>query len=275
MKYLNQTLAYLFKYGKGKRFFIFFLLMLPSCAIFAYFFPLSRHFTFFFDYLRTSYYSWGRLWLDFDHSAISLSLSFVGAVITVFAVAYVATVITRHVRVGEFGFPKLLYSVNEGFFPALSVTIALMALILVTHTVYTIFLYMWMRLANKIFGLILSLITFLGLSVAVVYLISSLILWLPIMSYNGLFAFKAMGMAFYKSRTYQRFFFLPNLMHLGILYVVALGAHFTRSVWFVEWILNALAYTYFAVVTLAFSVISYCETESITREDLAKNYFGR
>lgn len=275
MKYLNQTLAYLFKYGKGKRFFIFFLLMFPSCAIFAYFFPLSKHFTFFFDYLRTSYYSWGRLWLDFDHSAPSMSLSTVGTVITVFAVAYVSTVITRHVRVGEFGFPKLLYSVNEGFFPALSITISLFVLILVTHTVYTLFLYMWMRLANKVFGLVLSLVTFLGLSAAVIYLISSLMLWLPIMSFNGLFAFKALGMAFYKSRTYQRYFFLTNLLHLGILYLVAFAAHFTRSLWYVEWIINALAYTYFAVVTLTFAIISYCETECITREDLANGYFGR
>lgn len=276
MNSFRQTWAYLFKYGKGKRFLLFFLVLLVPCAIAAYFFPVNNYVSFFFDYNKLGYFGWSELWLNFfNYSPSALIGGACSIVLFVFAISYITTVMTRHVRVGEFSFPKLLYSVNENFFPAVAITFFLLFTLTLTHFVFTLFLYMWMQLASRIFALVMSLLTFLILLVAAVYLLAATTLWLPTMSFTGQYVFKALGTAFYKSRSYQKYFFLPTLLAAVSMLIVSIGAHFTRGIWYVQWIINTITYTFVLVYSLTFNIISYCETEAVTREDLVKSYFGR
>lgn len=249
--------------------------MLVPCAIIAYFFPMSDYLSFFFDYQSLKFADWGQLWLaSFNHSPAAMGALACAFVLLVPTIAYVATVITRHIRVGEFALPKILYSVNENFFPALSATLFFAISVFVAHTLYTLFLYMWMRTLVSSWALALSVITFLLIIVLLTYVSSATTLWLPIMSFTGMYVFKSLGLSFSKAKNHKNFF-LTALIITVAAFAVSLIAHFTRHIWYVKWIIHSVIYAFVAVFFVVYNMISYCEAESITREDLAKRYFGR
>lgn len=276
MKYFNQTLAYLFKYGRGRRFLILFLLaVLPSAAI-AYAFPLSDFVSFIADFGSITYRDFPSMWKDafnFDlYSLIALAAAFV---LFVLFTAYSATVITRSIRVGEFGLTKIINSVNENFFPAVAVTVFYFVTIFVAHNLFILLAFLFVHVKSRVFGTVLAALFLILICVAVTYFFSALTLWLPTMSFSGQYVTKAFVNAFYKSRNYQRYFFLPSVVVTAVLAAFAFVAHFAASVWYVKWIINTLGFALSYTFALSFSAICYCDTESITREDMAKRYFGR
>lgn len=276
MHYYRKAMEYLFKYGRGKRFFFIAGLLLLPCALLALFYPLSECFGWFFRYGEYESADWASFWVKtFAHSAPALVSLVVSAVLFVLAAAYITALITRHIRVGEFVPPNVFYSINENFFPALSLTFFLGILVLFGHTVFTLFMFMWTRTLTAPFAVALSVIFFLGIAVGIVYLLANTILWLPTMSFSGLYVFKALTAAFNKARNIQNRLFFPLLAGLLTLFAVALGSYFTRKVWYVRWILDTLNYLWATVSYLTFAIITYCDVEAITREDLTKIYFGR
>ncbi len=268
-------MAYLFKHGKGKRFFLLFLLMLVPCAITAYYLPLSNSIAYFFDYKPHRFTSFNQLWLSsFNHSAASLSAIACALVLFVLCIAYVTSMITRHVRVGEFTFPKILYSVNENFFPALAVTIFFFITVFATSTLYDLFLFMWLRIPSTALGLTLSIISFLLFIFLEVYILSAASTWLPIMSLTGSFVFKSLARSFSRAKFHKNVLGFALVTVLTLL-AVSVGGYFARNIWYVQWIIHTVAYTACAVVALVYNTLLYCESESVKREDLAKSYFGR
>lgn len=276
MKNSGQTLAYLFKYGKGKRFLLMSLVLCLPCAIVAYFFPLSDYITMLFNFSTLSFPNWGALWLASFNTNYKAWISLAVALLVFIPIfAYVTTIIVRHIRTGKFGFPNLFKSVNDNFFAGLSVVLFYILTVAVFHLIYTLLFFMWLQLSNKILGLILTILSFLIVLIGVTYVLSATMLWLPIMSFTGQYVLPALGSAFYKSRNYQRYFFVPSLVVVSAAFLIALGCHFLRDIWYVKWILTTITYTAVLVLFITFSLISYCEAESIQREDLKKIYFGR
>lgn len=268
-------MAYLFKYGKGKRFFWLFLLMLVPCAITAYYLPLSNFIAYFFEFKPHRFESFGQLWLSsFNHSTASLCALAVALVLFVLCIAYFCAVITRHIRVGEFTFPKILYSVNDNFFPALAVTIFFFLATFAVTILYNLFQYMWLRIPSSALGLTLTIISFLLFIFLEVYILSATTTWLPLMSFTGLFVFKALGLSFSRSKFHKNALW-TSLIIVLTLFAVSVGGYFARNLWYVQWIIHTIAYTACAVIALTYNTLLYCESESIKREDLAKIYFGR
>ena len=276
MDNFRQTMDYLFKYGKGKRFLILSLFTFVPCAMVAYFFPLSKYIQILFDFRTTSYTNWGKFWLSsFDTRFYALITLAVALLVFVPIFAYLTTIITRHIRIGKFGLPPLFRSINDNFFATLSVTVFAILAIAVFHFIFTLIVFMWMQIGNKTVGLVLAIITLFALIVLVTYCLSATLLWLPTMSFSGLYMIPALGSAFYKSRNYQRYFFVPSLGAVCIAFGLSLICYFVRDLWYVSWIITALIYTTFVVFMITLSLISYCESEAIQREDLTKIYFGR
>ena len=228
------------------------------------------------NFSTLSYRNWGALWLDsFNTHWVAWIALALALIIFVPIFAYVTTIITRHIRVGRFGFPNVFKSVNDNFFAALSVVFFYLLMVALFHFIYTLLFYMWMQIGNKTFGLVLAIITFILVVTGLVYALSTTMLWLPTMSFTGQYMLPALTSAFYKSRKYQRYFFVPSLISAAIALAIAVVCHFLQNIWYVKWILTTLTYTTFVVFLITFSLISYCEAESVKREDLTKIYFGR
>lgn len=276
MSYLKQTLAYLFRYGNGKRFCAIFLLSLIPAAPFAYFYPFSNYTSFLFGLKSASYPNFPTLWLSaFSHdkySLIALALTFV---LLILITAYVTTIVTRSIRVGEFGLTNIIYSVNENFFPSLATTIFFALSAFIAHNLFVLFAYLFLQIQARIFVVVLTTIFFILICILVVYVWSSLTLWLPTMSFSGQYVLKAFGSSFYKSRSYQRYFFVPGLIMLSLTFALSLLAFFAGKIWYIKWIINLINYALILTYLYTFTAIAYCDTESITREDMARRYFGR
>ena len=275
MNNLRQTFSYLFGQGRGKRFIVLFLLLLIPCAILAYFLPLGSFVDFFTEYSSTGFSDWGSLYLSvFDFSvytAIGLPVAFI---LFIFCLAYVATLITRHVHVGEFTLPKILYSVNENFFPALAFILFLTVITALSHLFFSLFAFTFMQISSRAFGLVLSIIALILLYLALICIVSPTTLWLPVMSFTGLYVGQALASAYYKSRRIAKSLIVPLFVISATVFAVSTVIRLTH-IWYIEWIVNTLTYTTASVTYVTFAMLSYCDVESVKREDLAKKFFGR
>lgn len=273
MDYFRLTWAYLFKNGKGKQFCVFSTLALIPCAIIAYFYPLSNFISWFFNYYQHTFTSWSDLWLGVFNVAprgyffIAFAFAFF-----VFAEAAISSMISRHLRVGRFSTKGILLSVNENFFPALFACLGFAVIIILTHTIISLFLFMWLTVKIKLLGLIASIITTVVLGTLFIYMWATTNLWLPIMSFNGLNVFKSFSVAFYKSRISQKKFFIPYIVVIAIVVGFGFGAYYTRMIYPLSYILTTTSYIFASVFIISFNYISYFKVESIPREDLACLY---
>jgi hypothetical protein len=275
MKYLNLTFDYLFKRGKGKHFLVFAMFALIPCAVMAYFFPASKLVGLFTNYNTVTFTSYGAIWLNiFSHTRLSLIAAICSFILFGFCCASICSIITRHFRVNDFSIPKVFHSMNENFFPALTVIVFVYLLILIMHSIGCLFIYLWFSLSTKVIGLILAIIFELLCILVGVYIISALTLWLPIMSFNGLPMFRAMSTAFYKSRSFQKHVFVGTLFPIIVTLCVCIVAYFIQ-IWYISWILNTFAYIFAVVVIITLDFVTFCEVEGVSREDLLQSPYKR
>lgn len=275
MSYLVRTFEYLFRQDKGKRFWFLWLFFLPTGLTMGYFFPTSEYFDIFFSYPTATFDSFGAFWRSSFNASGWAILGLIGSgILFVVGLAYVSALLTRHIRVGRFSLPNFFRAINNNFFPALAVTAFFLVVVFLAHLLFVGLAYAWLRLSSRTVGLIFTIMFFLLILEGTFYLLSSTTLWLPTMSFTGTYVFRAFPVAFYKSRNCQRKLFVPCLLAVAICLGVGLVSHFITQ-WYVSFILHALVYSFVLTLTVAFSFISYCELESIPREDLRRPYFGR
>ena len=272
---MKKTLEYLFKYDGGKRFFLTWLFLLPPCVLVGFFFPTTKYMDFLFGFRTTEYATFGDLWTGvfpvFPYAWIALAAA---AVLFVLGVGYVSSILTRHIRVGKLTFPNFFRSINNNFFPALTVTAFFLLTVFAAHVLFVLNAYIWVHLASRLLGLVMTVLFFLLILIGMAYLMSSATLWLPYMSFTGTYVFRALGIAFYKSRNRQRQFFLPCLF--AVVFALAAGlAGYYCPLWYVDAIIHTLVYSVSLTVMVTFTIISYCEVESVQREDLSRPFFGR
>ena len=273
MNYFKVTMAYLFKNGKGKQFFVFALFALIPCAVAAYYFPISKMVSWFFNFQNAAEVSWSSLWLGFFPSSLTGNIiSFVAVGLFVFSEAAITTMISRHLRTGVFYTKGIVRSINENFFPALYSCIGFIFVVITTFTVLSLLLFMWTLVNVKIVGTIAAILTVVFVGGVFIYMWATTNLWLPIMSFNGLNFIKSFSVAFYKSRISQRLFFIPYLVIIGIVVGIGVGAYFIKYVRIVSYILTLTSYIFASVFIISFNFISYFEVEALPREDLARLY---
>lgn len=268
-----MTWAYLFKNGKAKQFFVFAALVFIPCSIIAYYFPLSKFINWMFDFRQHTATSWASL------SIHNYALSIKGYILVAFAFVYfifaesaVSTLISRHLRVGRFTAKGIFLGANENFFPAMFASIGFVIMLLLTHAVIALFLFLWLLIKVKTLGLILSIISVIAIGILFTYIWATTNLWIPVMSFNGLNMLKSLSVAFYKSRSSQKKFFVPYLFIVCLVVTFAIISYYTRKIWIVSYIITIASYIFATVFIISFSFISYFKVESIHREDLAYLY---
>jgi hypothetical protein len=276
MKYLKLTLNYLFIKGKGKHFLIFALFALLPSAVFAYFFPISNFIGVFANYSTFNITNYGTLWLSiYSHTTWAFVAFICTLILFGFSYASISSIITRHFRVNDFSIPKFSNSINENFFPALTVVISLYILAILLHTIGCLFIFLWLALQNRILGLLLAGFCEIICLIGVAYWFSAFTLWLPIRSFNGLKMFKAMSTAYDKSRNFQAGVFISTLIPLIICSVLFAVAYMVNSIWYLSWLINTISYIFGVVVILTLSYVTFCEVEGVSREDLLQSPYKR
>ena len=275
MNFLQQTMKYLFVEGKGKRFFLLWLFLLPACVLVGFFFPTSVYPDLFAKFQTGYSPTFSALWYDsFNCSGWSFLSLGIAIILFVFGGGYICAIVTRHIRVGKLTFPNFFRAVNNTFFPALAVTFFFLLVTTVAHVLFVVQAYIWLQLSSRVLGLVMSILFFVLILIGMAYLLCSTTLWLPTMIFSGQYVFQALSVAFYKSRNHQRKFFLPCLIAVAIAIGVGVAGHFITP-WYVGRLLHVFVYSIVLTIAVVFSFISYCEAESVRREDLAQTYFGR
>lgn len=275
MKYFYLTLQYIFKLDRGKRFVFLMLFALPASLTLAHFFPITGYFQWFVNY-SADYTTYSTLWLSLmNRSTFQVGLLILGYALLIMAVSAITTIIIRSVRIGKFQVKSLFYLINENFFPAFYlITFFILSLILFQSLV-CLFLFLWQILPGVVLGYVLSLlITLIGL-ILVTWAFSNLVLWLPIMSINGLKPFPAIGTAYSKNNTTKKNFFVAYILAIVFLLIIGFVSYLFNKIWYISWIIDALNYAFLTVYFATLSILAYFDIEGITREDLVRKPYLR
>lgn len=270
MKYIKLTLQYLFQLDKGKRFFTLFLLALPSCFVLAYYFPITAYYDWFVNYAG-NFASYGQLWLSlWNRDTLQIGILILGYCLLVLSVASMTTIISRSVRIGKFQLKSLFYLVNENFFPSFYAITFFIIAFLVLQSLLCLFLYLSQTIFNFLVGYISSIFFTLIVLFLGIMIFSTMIIWLPIMSFNGLKPFKALPIAYRKTRFDGKQIFLAYLFMVIIgIFLGALSFVF-NNIFILCLLTNTISYTLITVYFITLNIISYFDIECITREDLIK-----
>lgn len=275
MKYIYLTLQYLFKLDKGKRFLFLMLFALPPCLALAYFFPITGYFDWFISYTG-NYTSYPELWLSLmNRNSLQIGLLILGYILLVISISAITTIIIRSLRIGKFQVKSLFYLINENFFPALYLITFFIISLILFQSLICLFLFLWQTLPGITLGFILSIaITLIGL-VLMTLGYSNMVLWLPIMSINGLRPLPALGTSYSKNNTTKKSVFVAYL--LAIVFVLMMGylSYTFKNAWYLSWIINAISYAFMTIYFSTLSILAFFDIEGITREDLVKRPYLR
>ncbi|MDD4316246.1 MAG: hypothetical protein PHC84_03690 [Clostridia bacterium] len=268
-------MQYLFRLDNGKRFLALFLFALPACLMLAAFFPVTGYFEWLLTYTG-AYASYSELWMSLiQRDTLRLGFLFMGYILLVFSVSAITTITIRSMRVGKFQVKSLFYLINENFFPSLALVTAVTVSLLFFQSLICLFLFLWQFIPNQAASYILSMVFSLGIVVLMFYIFSILILWLPVMSINGLKPFKAMETAASKSHSDKGRIFTAYIIPLGVILVLGILSYLLRAIGILKFIINAVSYTLLTVYFTSVSLLAYFEIEGITREDLVKRPYLR
>lgn len=275
MKYFYLTMQYLFRLDKGKRFLTLFLFALPSCLMLAVFFPVTGYFEWLFDY-SGAYANYGQLWLSLmQRDTFMTGLLIVAYLLLVFSISAITTIVIKSIRIGKFQIKSLFYLINENFFPSLALVTAVIISLLFSHSLICLFLFTWQYIPFAIVSYILSMLSFLLIFFLLTFVCSKLVLWLPIMSINGLSPFRALEAAISKTYPKKRNMFVAYLIPILLLLASGILAYLFRTVGILDFVINVISYTIITVYFCVLSLLAFFEIEGITREDLVKRPYLR
>ena len=265
MRYLKDTFLYLFVYGKGKRFLLMFLSTLLPSALFAY--GIRAELLFVNVISPPDYKNWGELWLSYFSPSYSYVAIILGIFVSVLATACIMGTTIRYFRVGTSSPKQFFRSFNDYALPSLLYSGMNILIYAVAYTLYTLFAFMWYNFTSPIAYAVLSYIVFFGLAILVIYIMSSLTLWLPFMCIKGIYSHNALSTAFYQSRSKQKMF-LPGHFAVGIiLLATALISYLVSNIWYIAWIIDTVGYSVAYTVSLIFITTAYFGENSLPRED--------
>lgn len=268
-------MQYLFRLDKGKRFLTLFLFALPACLLLAVFFPVTGYFEWLFDYSGV-YTSYGQLWLSLmQRDTFMTGLLIVAYLLLVFSISVITTIVIKSIRIGKFQIKSVFYLINENFFPSLALVTAIILSLLFSHSLICLFLFTWQYIPFETVSYILSMLSFLLIFLLLAFIYSKLVLWLPIMSINGLQPFRAIEAAISKNYPKKRSMFIAYLIPMLLLLFTGILAYLFRTVGIMDVVINVISYTIISVYFCVLSLLAFFEIEGISREDLVKRPYLR
>ena len=270
MRYLKQTMQYLFVYGRGKRFLLLFLVCLLPAAMFSFGFSAENVIGNFLS--PPEYHSWGELWLSYFHGGWMFFSLLLGTITLVLASACIIGAAIRHFRIGVFTLQQLASSFNDYFLPSVWYTLFHVVLSVLSYTLFTVLAYMYYVFLSPTAYSVLCFITAFILLVGWVYIVSSLSLWYPGMCIKGDYTPTFFFHSFYNSRVKQKYFLPGHILSFSLLIVTAIVAYFTRGVWYVPEIVTTIGIAAAFAFSIVYVTVVYFGENCLPREDLNRRY---
>lgn len=272
MRYLKKTFEYLFLLEKGKRFIILLLFSIPAGIVGAFVAP-SWAMT---DWARNFSVGNTSLWINWTLGGrgVVFWVAF-GIALLIFTcvVAMMSTVISRNLRVGVFKVNRLVMELNEGFFPALYATITAAVAFLFFKLLASLLLVLCQTLENVYLSFFLSVAALLFVLVLANIALALGMLYLPIMTFNGIKPFNAIVGSVRKTggRCVWKLMF-STIVPTVITQIIGCCVGLFQIPLLSE-IVDGVTYTLLFCYIITLSMVSYYEVEEIKREDYPRSYF--
>ncbi|MBO4539118.1 MAG: hypothetical protein J5781_02495 [Clostridia bacterium] len=272
MKYLKETCRYLFSKNGLKKWLYFLLFSIIPAALIAHALPIYR---LFFIIKETEALSFGQIWVTyFAHKGIILTL-ILAFFANVFFSACLCSSLTYHMRIGQFGLPRFFTCVNNNFFPCISRTVTVGALMVVCYSVFILFDVLWNIVLNSVAAIIASAFVFVLMVLLFTYLLSTVTLWLPTMVLTGQKYQTALATAFYQSRDLHKKYFMFDFVLVVFLMGISVLAYYTAAKPLVSWAITTVAYVITIIFIHVFWFVSFFDFNQLTRADLTVSSFKR
>lgn len=272
MKYLKETCRYLFAKNGLKKCLYFLLFSIVPAALIAYALPIHR---LFFIVKETEAVSFGQMWITyFGRKGIILTLV-LAFISNVFFSACISSSLTYHMRIGQFSLPRFFTSVNNNFFPCVSRTVTVSALLAICYTVFILFDALWNIVLNSVAAVIASAFMFALMTMLFTYLLSTATLWLPTMVLTGQKYRSALATAYYQSRDLHKKYFVFDLFVLIFLVGFAVLAYFTAAKPLISWAVTTVSYVIVFIFIHVFWFVAFFDFNQLTRADLVVSSYKR
>lgn len=259
--------------GRGKRFAVLFLFSLVPSAMLA--FGVRAEIFIANIVSPPDYANWGGLVMSYfpsPYGFISLAL---GILCSFISTACLMGAVIRHFRVGDFSVGQISRSFNDYALPSVFYTAMSIALYAAAFVIYSLFAYMWYRFTVPVAYTVLSFVFLFIIAAVLVYVMSSLTLWLPLMCVKGIYSPNALTDAFYRSRSKQKMFFPGHALVALIVLCTAIISYFVSKIWYVSWIIDSIGYAIAYTFSLIFITTAFFGENSLPREDVGVSPYKR
>ncbi len=269
MKYIGLVCEYLFKFNKGKRFLLTFLVASPVALLAAFFLPLDIYFGWFVNHVG-QYESYTAL-LYSCFSGMNGWLYAIIFLVCTLTLAAITGMMNFCLRTGRFKIGNLLRGINDNFFSSAFVSVSYFLIGVLGHLFITFFLYPIGLINTPWLVTMLSIIVLVLFGVMMTLLATSTLMTLPIITFYGSNPFRSVGMSVSKSQA--DFGKLFSAVALAMIVLGALG--FLMAIINIKWIailLSYITYGFIIVYCVTLSILAFFDVEGLSREDTPKEY---
>lgn len=266
LKYFKMTL----QYANKKIWYLIFLAALPS-VLTAFVFTPYATFDFFAGYRQLYYARFSDMYLIISGFNTNIYyLGIIGIIAIPFFYSIMFGAVERHMRVGEFnlGFDRIRSRLNFNFITAFKFALTLFAVYEIFKFFETVVFYLLARLFDVAWAFSLSIIWYIILYAAQLFLLSITVLWVPTMLQTGLSGAKSLGLAVKQGSKYtfgtMISIMIPTVPMLVLMLVNSiLGLN-------VGVVLSAILLTITEVFYTVYMYSMFFDINGIEREDLKK-----
>lgn len=265
MRYSKLALQYL----KKNFLYVFALTFVPAVIIGTATEPTSL-LIYFRDFLSSNSKTFVEIFnANSEMNLMSALLALIIVPIVMLFISALCGIESKHMRLGEFSMNRIMTRVNNNFLSVIKVGIVFVLIFQLFALFSTSFAVMWIA----IFGigrraLAFIIVTDVILMVALIYVMSSMLLWLPIMSITGLSMRKAFveNLEMIKGKTIKLFLSvaIPLILPFAVMSPLAYFDVPFRM------IVNVAMYWIMLAYYITLMYVSYCDIADIDREDLKK-----
>lgn len=272
MKYLKLNLQYLFSYGKGKRFATLFLILLPLSVAAAFAMPTAQFTGWFIEYpggYRNYLQLVAQMFSGFHWWAMLIFL-----IVAVATVSVVMSLNNYCLRTGRLSVRYPARLLNDNLIPSFFMVLVAAIVMVLWFALLLLFVFLFHYIKNLILAQVVSILFFLFATFGLSAFFATIVLWLPVMSHNGIRPYKAIGYAVEKiGSVWWKSFFATVPITVMVL-AVSVGMWFTGSVAAcvaVDIIIYDIVFVYF----ISLCDIMFFDVEGLPREDMPRGYSAR
>ncbi len=277
MKYISLVFEYLFKFQKGKRFFLTALVATPLALLAAFFLPFDFYFSWFITHTGQFASYTDLLYSIF--SGVNGWLYLLVFFVCTLTMAAITGMMNFCLRTGRFKIGNILRGINDNFFSSAFVTICYFALAMLGQLFMTFFLYPIGLINNSWIVIMLSIIILLLFGIILALIATSSLMTLPIITFYGTNPLRSVGSAVSKAQGDFGQLFTAVMLPIVVITIMGFLSAIIDTLWIdTVWIgvlLSFITYIFLVIYCITLSILAFFDIEGLDREDTPREYLYR